>query len=282
VNWQDDELIQQIVQSPSYTLPELDTDFLQSPELRGVRLQLEYYKPEVFLQRHDIHSTIILFGGTQIIEKSNAEARLKAVEQSKDSFESKEKYERAIVRAKRQLAKSHYYDEARQFARLASKNGKQNGFWDYVIVTGGGPGIMEAGNRGAYDAGAPSIGFNITLPDEQHPNRYITPGLCFMFHYFAMRKMHFLMRARALVVFPGGFGTFDELFDALTLRQTNRMQEIPILLYGSEYWKRAIDFQFLADEAVIRDEHLDLIQFVDSPESAWHAIYEFHEKEEQA
>lgn len=145
-----------------------------------------------------------------------------------------------------------------------------------MITTGGGPGVMEAANRGAYDVGAKSIGLNITLPHEQTPNPYITPELCFQFRYFALRKMHFLLRAKALVVFPGGFGTLDELFDALTLRQTQRMQAIPIILFGKEYWRRVIDFQFLADEGVIADEHLDLIDFAETPEEAWEIITKFH------
>ena len=163
-----------------------------------------------------------------------------------------------------------------QFARLVSQRCQIDGQCDYVIITGGGPGIMEAANRGAHDVGAKSIGLNITLPLEQVPNPYITPNLCFQFHYFALRKMHFLMRAKALVVFPGGFGTLDELFDALTLRQTRRMQEIPIILFGREYWNRVIDFQFLADEGVIADEHLALISYAETPEEAWHIIARFH------
>ncbi len=276
--YEQDERIDDIVNSPSYVLPELDTDLLQSQPMRGVRMQLEYVKPEIYLSRHKIDSTIILFGGTQILEKSKAQERLDQLLQQRQEGQGRPELERAIARAERQLAKSHYYDEAREFARLASLHSRNDDRWDFVIVTGGGPGIMEAGNRGAYDAGALSIGLNITLPEEQHPNPYITPGLCFMFHYFAMRKMHFLIRAKALVVFPGGFGTLDELFDALTLRQTDRMQPIPIILYGSEYWKKVIDFQFLADEAVVRDEHLELIQYADSPQKAWDQIVAFHEQ----
>ncbi|MFN3148777.1 LOG family protein [Bremerella sp.] len=276
------ENLEQIVNSPSYVLPELDTDFLQSEEMRGLRMQLEYTKPELYLRRKKINSTIILFGGTQIVEESKAREHLDQLKKQRDKDGDRPELERAIHRAERQLAKSKYYDEARDFASLVSRNSYNHDRYDHVIVTGGGPGIMEAGNRGAYDVGAPSIGLNITLPEEQHPNPYITPGLCFMFHYFAMRKMHFLMRAKALVVFPGGFGTFDELFDALTLRQTDRMQAIPIILYGSEYWKQAINFQFLADEAVIRDEHLELLNFADSPTEAWKIIQKFHEANPEA
>ena len=165
---------------------------------------------------------------------------------------------------------------AQEFARLVTSESQPGGTAHYVIVTGGGPGIMEAGNRGAYEAGGKSVGLNISLPAEQAPNPYITPDLCFQFHYFAMRKMHFLLRAKALIVFPGGFGTLDELFDALTLRQTHRMQEIPIVLFGREYWDEVIDFHFLADEGVIADEHLDLISYAETPSEAWDIITRFH------
>ena len=178
---------------------------------------------------------------------------------------------------KQRLKHSRFYDEAREFARIVSDKQLNDKDCNYFIVTGGGPGIMEASNRGAFDLGAKSIGLNITLPFEQVPNPYITPGLCFQFNYFALRKMHFLFRAKALVCFPGGFGTLDELFTALTLRQTYRMQELPILLYGAEYWKNVINFQFLADQAVIRDEHMDLVEFVDEPMEAWNAIMKFYE-----
>ncbi|MBC7337484.1 MAG: LOG family protein, partial [Clostridia bacterium] len=178
------------------------------------------------------------------------------------------KLKRAVSRAQRLLAKSRYYDLARQFAYLVSQSCKQDGQCDYVICTGGGPGIMEAANRGAYEAGAKSIGLNIRLPLEQIPNPYITPELCFQFRYFALRKFHFLLRAKALVVFPGGFGTLDELTDALTLRQTGRMQPIPIIIFGREYWERVIDFQFLADEGVIDDEDLNLFEFAETAEEA--------------
>jgi uncharacterized protein (TIGR00730 family) len=178
---------------------------------------------------------------------------------------------------KRNLEKaSKYYDEARRFAQYASLTSEALGFRDYVVVTGGGPGVMEAGNRGAHDVGAPSVGLNIVLPHEQEPNPYITPELCLQFHYFAMRKFHFILRAAALVIFPGGFGTLDELFEVLTLRQTGRMQEIPIIMYGSEYWNRIINFQALADEGVVADDHMKLIHFADTPEQAWKLVVEFH------
>jgi hypothetical protein len=268
--------LEAILVSPSYRLAAKDVDLLAQPALRPVRMQLELLKPELALAEADIHSTIVVFGGTQIVERPDAEARLERARKARASAPSDPKAARELSRAERVLAKSSYYDAAREFARLVSSACASNGQCEYVIVTGGGPGIMEAGNRGAFDARAKSIGFNITLPAEQQPNPYITPELCFQFHYFAMRKLHFLLRARALVTFPGGFGTLDELTDALTLRQTERMQAIPIVLYGRDYWRRVIDFQFLADEGVIADEHLDLIDYADTPQEAWDKIRAFH------
>jgi len=270
--------LEAILKSPSFQLAEEDTEFLKRPALRPVRLQLELLKPEMALAEHGVHSTIVAFGGTQIVERDEAQARLADARQMLASAPENPRARRAVARAERVLAKAAYYDAAREFSRLVSSACQVNGDCEFVIVTGGGPGIMEAANRGAYDAGAKSIGLNITLPQEQVPNPYITPELCFQFHYFALRKMHFLLRAKALVVFPGGFGTLDELFNALTLRQTNSMQPIPIILYGREYWRRAIDFQFLADEGVISDEHLDLIDYAETPEEAWSIILKFHAK----
>ncbi|HJN07958.1 MAG TPA: prepilin peptidase [Pirellulaceae bacterium] len=271
------ENLQAILNSPTYRLAELDTDFLQRDELRPVRMQLELLKPEMALEEQGVHSTIVAFGGTQIVEPEAAGSRLQDARQSLAVAPDDPALQRAVARAERVLAKAGYYDAAREFSKLVSAACQTQDECDYVITTGGGPGIMEAANLGAYDVGAKSIGLNITLPHEQAPNPYITPELCFQFHYFALRKMHFLFRAKALVVFPGGFGTLDELFDALTLRQTKRMQAIPIILFGKEYWSRVIDFQFLADEGVIADEHLDLISFAETPEEAWELIQQFHQ-----
>ncbi|MCA9269557.1 MAG: TIGR00730 family Rossman fold protein [Planctomycetales bacterium] len=270
-----DAMLAAITSSSTYKLAELDTDFLQQPDMRAVRMQLELLKPEKWFRQHNVDSTIVVFGGTQIVEQDEARGKLADAQAALAAAPGDAALARAVDRAARVLAKSHYYDEAREFARLVSSVCQIDGRCDHVIVTGGGPGIMEAANRGAYDVGAKSIGLNITLPAEQRPNPYITPELCFLFHYFALRKMHFLLRAAALVIFPGGFGTLDELFDALTLRQTHRMQAIPIVLYGKTYWDRVIDFQFLADEGVIRDEHLQLMQFAESPDEAWQAIARF-------
>ena len=268
--------LQAILNSPSYRLAEEDTEFLKLSALRPVRMQLELLKPEMALAEQGVESTIVVFGGTQVVERDEAERRLERARQALSSDPDNEGHHRAVARAERVLAKSEYYDHAREFARMVSSTCQTDARCDYVVVTGGGPGIMEAANRGATDANAKSIGLNITLPHEQVPNSYITPSLCFQFHYFAIRKLHFLMRAKALVVFPGGFGTLDELFDALTLRQTHCMQAIPIVLFGRDYWQQVINFQFLADEGVIADEHLELVDFVDTPAQAWAIISEFH------
>jgi hypothetical protein len=237
-------------------------------------MQLELLKPELILREQNVVSTIVVFGGTQVVEPAEAAERLEraraALSQSPDS----EAAQRAAARAERIAGKAHFYDDAREFARIASS--EHPGDEEFVVVTGGGPGVMEAANRGAHDVGAKSVGLNIVLPAEQAPNPYITPELCFQFRYFAMRKLHFVLRAKALVIFPGGFGTVDELFEVLTLRQTQRMQRIPVIIYGREFWDRVIDFQFLADEGVIADEHLQLFQYAESPREAWDLIVRFH------
>ena len=226
---------QRILASSSYVLAEKDIEFIGRPHMRAVRMQLELQKTETMLREHLIESTIVVFGGTQIIERKEAEEKL-AIAKEAYGADPKDPYlQRAVVRAEKILAKCHYYDHARQFARLVSSTCQIDGKCDFTICTGGGPGIMEAANRGAFDVGAKSVGLNIELPHEQEPNPYITPDLCFQFHYFAMRKFHFVLRAKALVVFPGGFGTLDELFNCLCLRQTASMQAIPIILYGRKF-----------------------------------------------
>ena len=271
-----DPKLQAILNSPSYRLAENDAEFLRRPELRPVRLQLELLKPEMLLVEQNILSTIVVYGGTQIVERTKAEERLRKARSALATDPQNPRLIREVSRSSRLLAKCHYYDAAREFAQLVSMENQRGEHREFVMGTGGGPGIMEAVNRGAADVQAKSIGFNISLPAEQAPNPYITPDLCFRFHYFALRKMHFLLRAKALVAFPGGFGTLDETFDALTLRQTMRMQIIPVILYGQEYWNKVIDFQFLADEGVIRDEHLELIQYAETPREAWDIIDRFH------
>lgn len=268
--------LQAIMQSSSYRLAERDTDLLAQPELRPVRMQLELLKPEMAFARLGVASTIVVFGSTQIVDRAAAEQQLAHAEAALASAPADEFLARMVERRRAILAKCHYYDEARAFARLVSTKCQSGDDCEYVVVTGGGPGIMEAANRGAFDVGSKSIGLNITLPAEQLPNAYITPELCFQFHYFALRKLHFLLRARALVIFPGGFGTLDELFDALTLRQTNRMQQIPIIMYGRAYWERVLDLDFLADEGVIEDRHLQLVDYAETPAEAWEKIVAFY------
>jgi uncharacterized protein (TIGR00730 family) len=270
------ESLEKITQSPSYRLAYEDIDFLKSPRLRAARMELEFLKPELTLDDHGIENTIVVFGSTRIVEPAEAcrrleEARQRLAQQPDDTVR-----QRAVTQAERIVAKSRYYDIAREFARLVSQNGYAEGKPHFTVMTGGGPGIMEAANRGADDIGAKSVGLNIALPMEQAPNTFISPELCFQFRYFAIRKFHFVLRAMALVVFPGGFGTIDELFEVLTLRQTGRMQHIPVILVGREYWDRVVDFAFLADEGVIVDEDLKLFEFADTAETAWKIIREFH------
>lgn len=236
--------------APAYRLAFADDDFLLRDELRPVRLQLELLKPEIGIAEAGIESTIVLFGGARIPEPA--------------------KKDTARTQTLSDLSK--YYDQAREFARLMTEKSLATGGRENVIVTGGGPGVMEAGNRGALDAGGKSIGLNIVLPHEQAPNEYVTPELCYNFHYFAIRKMHFLMRARAITVFPGGFGTLDEMFEALTLIQTERMRPVPFLLFGREFWERIINWDALADAGTISDEDLHLFRFVDTAEQAVNAI----------
>ncbi|XDA98298.1 TIGR00730 family Rossman fold protein [Sulfitobacter sp. LCG007] len=231
--------------SPAYRLAFMDEDFMCRQELRPVRLQLELLKPEMELDAHGIRSTIVLFGGARVPRPA-------------DRDKAKTPYLSDL---------SHFYDEAREFARLMTERTRQEP-GENVIVTGGGPGVMEAGNRGAADAGGMSVGLNIVLPHEQVPNAYVTPELCFNFHYFAIRKMHFLMRARAVCVFPGGFGTMDELFETLTLIQTGRMQRIPLLLFGKAFWTEIVNWEALVRAGTIAPEDLDLFRFVETAQEA--------------
>ncbi len=269
--------LERILASPSYVRAYEDVDFLMKHDLRAVRLQLELMKPESVLRKHDIRSTIVVFGGTRIVEEKLARTRVEALEEEIRAQGATPERERALGVAKRVLAKSRYYEEAREFARLVSSTCQVDGKCDYVVITGGGPGIMEAANRGAFDAQAKSIGLNITLPLEQRPNSYITPELCFQFHYFAVRKLHFLLRARALVAFPGGYGTLDELFEALTLVQTHKMRELPVVLFGREFWEGAVDIEYLAREGTIAWEDLDLFRYAETAAEAWEMIQRYHE-----
>ena len=241
--------------APAYKLAFDDKDFLCREELRPVRLQLELLKPEMILSERGIESTVVLFGGARIPEPG------------KDAWAAKN-----AIQKKNLEANAKYYNEAREFARLAALYSSSTGNKEMVVTTGGGPGVMEAGSRGADDVGAPSIGLNIVLPHEQAPNSYVTPDLCFNFHYFAIRKMHFLMRAKAIAVFPGGFGTMDEMFETLTLIQTQRMEGIPFLLFGKDFWNKVINFQELADQGTISPDDLNLFHFVDTAREGWALI----------
>ncbi len=244
----------------AYRLAFTDTEFLLREELRPVRMQLELLKPEMIQQQYAIQSTIVIFGSARILPSDVANARL-AIAQAADD-------QPALRRAEAAVAMSVYYDEARRFAALVTERSRTLDTPIYV-VTGGGPGIMEAGNRGADDVGGKSIGMNIVLPHEQEPNPYITPELCFQFHYFALRKMHFLMRSIALVCFPGGFGTLDELFETITLIQTGKSRRRPVLLFGQTFWEKLINFEQLVDTGMISPQDLALFQFVESAEDAW-------------
>jgi len=244
----------------AYRLAFTDDDFMLREELRPVRMQLELLKPELVQQEQGIKSTIVMFGSARIPDQSSAEVRVAEAQALGD--------EATLKRAQMQLQMSRYYEEARRFAGIVTRESIERGNPIYV-VTGGGPGIMEAGNRGAHEVGGKSIGLNIVLPHEQHPNPYITPELCFRFHYFALRKMHFLMRSVALVCFPGGFGTLDELFEALTLIQTGKCRRRPILMFGRDFWSRLINFELLIETGMISPGDEQLFHFVDSAEEAW-------------
>jgi hypothetical protein len=256
-------------QSASYRLAFQDPEFLLRDELRPVRLQLELLKPELILQEHHIESTIVIFGSARIPEPQAAGNGLEAAKAELQHDAGNPVLQRKVRIAERRLANSHYYEEARKLGRLIGEHSDNHRL---VVMTGGGPGVMEAANRGAQEAGALSIGMNIVLPHEQLPNPYITPELNFQFHYFAIRKMHLIMRAKALVAFPGGFGTLDELFETLTLIQTRKVRSIPVLLFGREFWERVIDFQHLVEEGTIAPEDLSLFTFVDTAEAAWGKI----------
>lgn len=242
-------------------------------ELRPVRVQLELLKPDLLQEERGIHSTVVVFGSSRIPDEKTAIERLEEAKKLAMATPADAALARRVTVATRALHNVKYYNEARKLARLITEDSKQ---CELVVVTGGGPGIMEAANRGAADAGGISIGLNIVLPFEQQPNPYITPELCFQFHYFAIRKMHFLKRARALVACPGGFGTFDELFETLTLIQTRKIKPVPIVLLGREYWQRIINFEAMLEEGVIEEEDLALFQFVDTAEEAWVLIKKYY------
>ena len=261
-----------IINSDTYKLAHEDIDFLRRNEMRGVRMLLEITKPNLILEENKILSTIIIFGGASITEESKTKEKIDDIKKLIKNNPKSVLLKRNLNRLENLLLMSHYYQSAREFSKLASINNQNEKCNSNVIVTGGGPGIMEAANRGAFEANCKSIGLNISLPNEQIPNAFITPGLCFKFNYFALRKIHFIMRSKAAVFFPGGFGTLDELFELLTLRQTGMKDEIPIILYGREYWDKVINFKYLADLGLISDEHLNLFDYADSALEAWEII----------
>ncbi|TVQ86546.1 MAG: TIGR00730 family Rossman fold protein [Chromatiaceae bacterium] len=262
--------------SPSYRLAYADTDFLRRPQLRPVRLQLELLKAELVQQEQGIESTVVIFGSTRIPEPPQAAAALAAAEAAaaRDPDAADLAHRAAVARAIADKAK--YYEEARRLAALITQVSERHGHRHYVVVTGGGPGIMEAANRGAFEAGGKSIGLSIVLPREEQPNPYVTPDLAFHFHYFAVRKMHFLLRARALVAFPGGFGTLDELFETLTLIQTHKVARVPVLLFGRSYWRRIIDLDAMVAEGTIDAADAQLITYAETAEEAWASILAFY------
>ena len=269
--------LEAILASPSYCEADRDVEFLATAATRGVRLQLDYLKAESLLQQHGIDHTVVIFGSTRIPEPASARRHVEDLRGSLSEHPEDPECQRRLAVAERILAKSSYYEVARQLASLVGQQGRTAGDGRIVTMTGGGPGIMEAANRGAFDAGAESIGLNIHLPHEQYPNPYITPELCFRFHYFAVRKLHFLLRAKALVAFPGGFGTFDELFETLTLVQTRTIRPVPVILVGEAWWRRAFDIDFLIDEGVIDAEDRELFWYAETAQEIWDGILRWHE-----
>ena len=257
-------------QSTAYRLAFQDTEFLLREDLRPVRFQLELLKPQLLMDEARIESTFVFYGSARIPEPDQVQARIDAASTPE---------QRRL--AENLGAKARYYEEARKLAQIAAQYPvNEDGCRHFVVCSGGGPSIMEAANRGAQDVGQTTIGMNIVLPHEQAPNRFVTPELSFQFHYFALRKMHFLLRARALAVFPGGFGTFDEMFELLTLIQTGKMKPIPILLYGRDFWNRVVDFEALADEGVISPADLKLLTWVETAQEGWNAVQSFYENNE--
>lgn len=258
------------LQADAYRLAFADPEFLLRRETRGIRFQLEMLKPDLAQRDAGIENTIVVFGSARFREPSEAQEQLVRAERSRDA--------REIARAQSLVRNAHYYDHAREFARTVARySARCDKAEQLFICTGGGPGIMEAANRGAHDEGAPTVGLNISLPHEQAANPYVSPELSFKFHYFALRKMHFMMRAKALLAFPGGFGTLDELFEVITLVQCKKSKPVPILLFGSDYWKRLINLDLLVEEGTISPEDLNLFKYVDDPQTAWEHILRFYD-----
>ena len=269
--------VRALLDSPTYREADRDVDFMNVDATRGVRLQVDYLKTELGLVERGVEHTIVVFGSTRIREPAAARRRLDALRAELAASPADAELERRVRVAKQLLDKSYYYDVARELGRLVGGCGS-GGDCRVLLMTGGGPGIMEAANRGAFDVGAPSAGLNIALPHEQYPNPYVTPELCFRFHYFAMRKLHFLLRARALVAFPGGYGTLDEVFETLTLVQSRTIPAVPVVLVGESYWRRLVDIDFLVDEGVIDVEDRELFWYAESAEEIWSTILAWNER----
>ena len=263
------------LQSDAFRLAFADPEFLLRRETRGIRFQLEMLKPDLEQQARGIEHTIVVFGSARFLSPEDARAQVDLARRGGDA--------KAVKQAERDLRNAGYYDQARLFGRVVAEHSSKLEPKDRLFIcTGGGPGIMEAANRGAHEMGAPSVGLNIALPFEQFPNPYIEASLSFKFHYFALRKMHFMMRAKALVAFPGGFGTLDELFEILTLVQTRKSEPVPVVLFGSDFWKRLVNFDMLIEEGVISGADVDLFTFVDTPQAAWETIQSFYRLENGA
>lgn len=269
--------IREILRHPSYRQADQDVDFLYRNDVRGLRLQLDYLKAELLMEEHGVAHTVVVFGSTRIPQPDTARRSVAACTAAAQAAPHDAEAQRRLAVARRVLDKSRYYDIARRFGQLVGAAGDQAIGGRIVVMTGGGPGIMEAANRGAHDLGRKSIGLNVSLPHEQFPNPYVTPDLCFRFHYFAIRKLHFLMRARALVVFPGGYGTMDELFEVLTLVQTRKIRPVPVILVGETYWRRVFDADFMVEEGVIDEEDRELFWCAETAEEIWTDILHWYE-----
>jgi uncharacterized protein (TIGR00730 family) len=270
------ERVRQIMNHPSFRRADQDLDLLKRDELRPTRLQLEFLKPELILTEHGVCGMIVVLGATRIIEPAAARHKLERARKALEQHPQIPELQHRLAVAERILAKSHYYDVARELGRIVGKAGQGPGDCRLAIVTGGGPGLMEAANRGAYDVGAKSVGLNISLPQEQFPNPYINPELCFQFRYFGLRKMHFHLRAKATVAFPGGYGTLDELFETLCLIQTGKTKPVPVILVGEHYWRRVFDVEFLVAEGTIDPEDAELFNFAETAEEIWRIICDWY------
>ncbi len=270
------ERIRKIMEHPCFRRADQDLDLLKRDELRPIRLQLDFLKPELALAEHRICGTIVVLGATRIIEPASARRKVERARKALEQHPQIPELEHRLAIAERILAKSHYYDVARELGRIVGRSGRGPGDCRLAIVTGGGPGLMEAANRGAYDVGAKSVGLNISLPREQCPNPYITPELCFQFRYFGLRKMHFHLRAKAMVAFPGGYGTLDELFETLCLIQTGKTKPVPVILVGEQFWRRVFDVEFLAAEGTIDPEDAELFTYAEKAEEIWKIICDWY------